>query len=574
MNISISRLLSVVMVITFLLTAMPTYADEAVFALRIDGSTAAARTDGTHVVWTTPQETNPSRYALYSARLSGSSPKLLSPDVTVDADLAFAEGIVVWIERQQQDMPGDLKGYNLITNESLVLSSRNMVREKAAIRGNVVVWIEQDLTGNRVQSLDLTRGERVTVGSDRVTQDAPAISDQWIVWVGGNGITQSIRGYNRQTQTTPTTFAPIEYDVAHIVGLSDSHVVWFESTTPPPGTLPKWRLRAFNMISNTSSTILEDTQGTTALPSYAMGDNTVVYTPGLGGEMVAIDLQTGQRRFLVTSEPARPLETDGRFVVWERLQSSQSNTTQDLLGYDLITNQVFDIAVDDGVNAFSDLAGGFVTWQQTHGDVVELRAARAAELIPKTEQRYFPETGRSLDGTFLTFWEKSGGLPVFGYPLTNARVEVNPDDGREYIVQYFERQRFEYHPENAGTPYAVQLGRLGVLDAEKRDLLDTEAFQPISRGSVRCRFFAETRHQVCQAFRTYWERHGLELGDNNVSYDESLALFGMPISEEFVDPETGNIVQYFERARFEFYPDNAEPHRVLLGRLGADLIDE
>jgi hypothetical protein len=28
-------------------------------------------------------------------------------------------------------------------------------------------------------------------------------------------------------------------------------------------------------------------------------------------------------------------------------------------------------------------------------------------------------------------------------------------------VQYFERNRFEYHPENAGTPYEIQLGLLG-----------------------------------------------------------------------------------------------------------------
>jgi hypothetical protein len=28
-------------------------------------------------------------------------------------------------------------------------------------------------------------------------------------------------------------------------------------------------------------------------------------------------------------------------------------------------------------------------------------------------------------------------------------------------VQYFERNRFEYHPENAGTPFEVLLGLLG-----------------------------------------------------------------------------------------------------------------
>jgi hypothetical protein len=29
------------------------------------------------------------------------------------------------------------------------------------------------------------------------------------------------------------------------------------------------------------------------------------------------------------------------------------------------------------------------------------------------------------------------------------------------LVQYFERNRFEYHPENVGTDYEVQLGLIG-----------------------------------------------------------------------------------------------------------------
>ncbi|NJO81480.1 MAG: hypothetical protein HC828_01100 [Blastochloris sp.] len=486
--IYIARILSVMIMSTFLLTVTPTYADDTVFALRVSGSTTAIRTDGTYLVWNTPQDIAASRHALYTARLDGSTPKLLSPEVTVDAEPMLADGVVVWIERQQQNTPGSLKGYNLITNEALTISSSNAVREKAALHDRVVVWIEQDLTGNRVQVLDLATGDTGMVGKNRATQGAPAISDEWIVWVGGNGITQSIIGYNRQTQADSVSLVSVEYDVVHIVGLSNSHVVWFESTTPPPGTLPKWRLRAFNMHSDTDSVIIENTQGSSVLPSYAVEDNIVVYTPGLGGEMVSVDLQTGQRRFLITSEPALPLATDGRFVIWERLRSNQSNEIRDLLGYDLLTNQTFEIAVDEGANTFSDLADGVVVWQHNSGSVVELRATPATTFLPKTDQRYFPETGRSLDGTFLTFWEKSGGLPVFGYPLTDARIEINPDDGREYTVQYFERQRFEYHPENEGTPYAVQLGRLGSLDAEKRDLLDTEPFQSISRRSVGCRF--------------------------------------------------------------------------------------
>jgi hypothetical protein len=38
---------------------------------------------------------------------------------------------------------------------------------------------------------------------------------------------------------------------------------------------------------------------------------------------------------------------------------------------------------------------------------------------------------------------------------------VSPTDGKEYQVQYFERNRFEYHPEFAGTRFEVQLGLLG-----------------------------------------------------------------------------------------------------------------
>jgi hypothetical protein len=75
--------------------------------------------------------------------------------------------------------------------------------------------------------------------------------------------------------------------------------------------------------------------------------------------------------------------------------------------------------------------------------------------------RYFPETRNNLGSAFKRFWEAQGGLAQFGYPKTEPFREVNPADGRIYTVQYFERNRFEYHPELAGTPYEVLLGLLG-----------------------------------------------------------------------------------------------------------------
>jgi uncharacterized protein YkwD len=46
-------------------------------------------------------------------------------------------------------------------------------------------------------------------------------------------------------------------------------------------------------------------------------------------------------------------------------------------------------------------------------------------------------------------------------PLSEAAPERSPTDGKTYLTQWFERARFEYHPEQAGTPYEVLLGLLG-----------------------------------------------------------------------------------------------------------------
>jgi hypothetical protein len=75
--------------------------------------------------------------------------------------------------------------------------------------------------------------------------------------------------------------------------------------------------------------------------------------------------------------------------------------------------------------------------------------------------RYFPETRHRLGGAFRAFWEAHSGLTNFGYPLSEELAEVSPLDGKTYTVQYFERGRLEYHPENAGSPYEVLLGQLG-----------------------------------------------------------------------------------------------------------------
>jgi hypothetical protein len=86
--------------------------------------------------------------------------------------------------------------------------------------------------------------------------------------------------------------------------------------------------------------------------------------------------------------------------------------------------------------------------------------------------RFFAETGHSACGAFLSHWRASGleldgqpgrseaeNLALFGLPLSEPQPE-QLSDGKVYTVQWFERARFELHPENQ-PPYNVLLGLLG-----------------------------------------------------------------------------------------------------------------
>ena len=167
---------------------------------------------------------------------------------------------------------------------------------------------------------------------------------------------------------------------------------------------------------------------------------------------------------------------------------------------------------------------------------------------------YFPVTGHHVSEPFLSTWRELGGLATFGYPLSE------PFEENGLTVQYFERERFELHPEYAGTEYEVLFGLLGSWRATGNA---DPAFYPQPTDSVPSDpatqiFFAETSHFLSNGFKVYWEAHG------------GLRIFGYPISEEF--SEDGFTVQYFERARFEWHPENAgTEYEILLGRLGADM---
>ena len=190
---------------------------------------------------------------------------------------------------------------------------------------------------------------------------------------------------------------------------------------------------------------------------------------------------------------------------------------------------------------------------------------------PKTvPSQTFKETGFTLSADYLNFWQANGGLPVFGFPISTEKL-VN---GKS--IQWLERNRLELHPENQA-PYKMLLGRLGV-EALAQKGIDWNTLPKVNAAPNGCLYFAETGHSLCGDFRQYWQAHGLRLNGapgGNYTQAESLALFGYPISEPKMETNSSGatvVTQWFERARFELYPDNVSPYKVLLGRLGAEII--
>ncbi len=194
------------------------------------------------------------------------------------------------------------------------------------------------------------------------------------------------------------------------------------------------------------------------------------------------------------------------------------------------------------------------------------------------QQRCFssenPTITNCIDEPFKSFWEKNGGLAVFGYPL--AKVKSEKTAAGTIQVQSFERARLERHRENQ-PPYDIQLSLLGdaLLQLQGRD------WRAASRAQAQpgCQVFEATGHMLCEPFLSYYRAHGLQLDANRSSFSmaESQALFGLPLTEPAMERATDGqqyLTQWFERARFELHPENPLANRVLLGRLGAEVLSQ
>ncbi len=159
------------------------------------------------------------------------------------------------------------------------------------------------------------------------------------------------------------------------------------------------------------------------------------------------------------------------------------------------------------------------------------------------QPHYFEQTEQSVQGDFLEAFHKFGGVDGLGLPLTGELIV----DG--WRVQYFEKGRLEYHPENEPA-FRVTVGWLGDLMHRRRP--------PISPGAIPAanlpnhRYFPETGHTLSGDFLQYFDAQG------------GSVRFGLPISEPFI--WQGRLSQDFQSGRMFWTPERRPP--VVLENIG------
>lgn len=168
------------------------------------------------------------------------------------------------------------------------------------------------------------------------------------------------------------------------------------------------------------------------------------------------------------------------------------------------------------------------------------------------DTQFFPETGHSVTGEFLREYKKpSDPSLVYGFPITD--VFSYPGDNHKY--QYFQKALFLFDPDNIPGFQVSQLP-LGKM------LYPPEPAPTFAPNSTGCQLFTDsgTPYSVCYAFLDFFNDHG------------GVSQFGYPITN--FENRDGMIVQYFQRARFEWHPERSPGYRVLLSDLGYEYFNE
>ena len=364
-----------------------------------DRQSGIRRTDGATVVWV-----GGDRMALHASSLSNNSVTDL-PGTAIET--AVWGNVVAWADarnsRPNSPANGDIYMLDLSSGKEIAVSKHEFDQSYPATNGKVIVWQDSRHAGapsfnTDIYGYDIAAGKEFVAANTANSELTPAISGNTVVWVSIDARANA---------------AIIGYD------LQTRKSFTIARATPPaePGSFVGFSNPAIwgNLVVWIRN---EYPQG----PGYALRSGVYAY-----------DLISKEQFTIIHDDKAIRLTpaVSGNRVLWvEFSKSAFSDGRREIMG-----------ATIDGLAI-------------TPVDVPTPR--------PAPTSRTFPETGKTVEGRFLDYWLKHGGLPQQGYPISDVMHEVSDLDGKSYTVQYFERAVFEIHPENQ-PPYDVLLSQLGTF---------------------------------------------------------------------------------------------------------------
>src|SRR5579875_299650 len=339
------------------------------------------------------------------------------------------------------------------------------------VSGNLVVWSEApgnlvNATYSNIREENLRTSSIVDVTSNQtnVFDDSPSISGSRVAWVrtisGASGqASYSLMTTDLKTSAAPVVVATTSSERYERPSISGNLIVWTQDgqSASDPSTL-------WGDYAGSAPFAIATGSGGNVVSGGDVGGSNVVY--GLGSQVHLVNVAVPGSDRVISNDGDSPT-TDGRYVFWHVELTNDGNLEDLIRGYDIETNSYIAPPALAEMNIEPWTRGGVLVW--TNDTDIEAEAIQS--FLPSAQQpnpgktspnwTFYPQTGHYLSYGFRDFWQTNGGLPIFGYPLTEEF------DQGGLTVQYLERQRFEYHPNNPA-PYQVELGLLGSEDAAAR----------------------------------------------------------------------------------------------------------
>ncbi len=422
---------------------------------------------------------------------------------------AVSDQRIVWVSGADPERTR-IVGIDLASGTEFIVTEQPGAVERPALDGTLVVWREiRDGQGD-IRARDLSTGTTYVITDDPANQAEPSVSGDLVVWQDFRNGQWDIYAWDRRSQrltplvesphddTDPVIFGQrlafrralraggppqlilLDLDTreervvaeGHYIGriaLSDRFLVWEDWRSGLP------EIYAFDVVSGTEFAVARTQQAVCP----AVSSHTIAWISRFPGGKSRVQALAIRRR--LPSDPHEPPTVptpdrvyfpqtkhyiSGGFKYFWQLHGGER-----IFGYPLteefsvidpstgehVVVQYFERArLEYRANAPEDQR---ISIGRLGAELTADRAAAPFQPIPPfpdtPERRYFPETGHSLAYGFKEFWERNGGVALFGYPISEEFVE----NGR--TVQYFERARFEYNPNATDDDSRITLGLLG-----------------------------------------------------------------------------------------------------------------